>query len=256
MTVSADAPLDWSAFDAVLFDLDGVLTDTARVHARCWKRMFDEFLQRRAQERGETFVPFDAEADYHAYVDGKPRYDGVRDFLASRGIELPEGGSDAPTGEDSVRGLGNRKNEMVKAAIDSEGVDSYPSSIALVRALRARGLRTAVVSSSANCRAILRAAGIEDLFEVRVDGRVAAERGLPGKPAPDTFVAAARELGVEPARTVVVEDARSGVEAGRAGAFGLVLGVDRQGNAEALYAAGADRVVADLGELVAGAGPA
>ena len=182
-------------------------------------------------------------------MDGRPRADGVRTFLASRGIELPEGGPDDPPSAVTVHGLGNRKNELLLAKIRSDGVEPYDSTLRYLRAVRARGLRTAIVSSSANCRDVLRSIEAEDLFDVRVDGVVAAERGLPGKPAPDTFLAAARELGVEPARAAVFEDALAGMDAGRAGEFGHVVGVDRVGQADALYAHGADRVVSDLSEL-------
>ena len=238
-------------FDAVLFDLDGVITDTARIHTRCWKEMFDAFLAERTPRPGERLDPFDADHDYHQHVDGKPRYDGVRDFLRSRGIDLPEGSRDSPQSEESVHGLGNRKDRMVNEAIAAGEVRTYPGSLAWLRALRAAGMRTALVSSSANARAVLEAAGLTDCFDTRVDGEVAAERGLPGKPAPDTFLAAARELGAAPERAVVVEDAISGVQAGRAGGFGLVLGVARQGNERALEDNGADRVVRDLEEMLA-----
>jgi alpha,alpha-trehalase len=238
-------------FDAVLFDLDGVLTDTARIHAGCWKAMFDAFLRERAQATGEDFRAFEIATDYRLYVDGKPRFDGVRDFLASRGIALPEGAPDAAPGEESVCGLGNRKNELVNVAIAEQGVDAYPGSVALVRRLRDEGVKTAVVSSSTNCETVLVAAKIADLFDTRVDGAVAARLGLPGKPAPDTFLEAARRLGVEPGRAVVVEDAIAGVESGRAGHFGLVVGVARKDDVEALRESGADVVVHDLAELVA-----
>lgn len=243
-------------FDAVLFDLDGVLTDTARVHAASWKRTFDAYLEQRERERGERHEPFDRERDYYRHVDGKPRYDGVRDFLRSRGIELPEGSPDDPPEAETVCGIGNRKNALIREAIAETGVDVYESSLRWLRRLRERGLRTAVVSSSANCRAVLEAAGLEGLFDARVDGEVAAERGLAGKPEPDYFLEAARELGVSPERAVVVEDARSGVRAGRAGGFGLVLGVARSVDPQTLRSAGADRVVRDLGELLAEEGEA
>lgn len=236
-------------FDAVLFDLDGVLTDTAAIHAACWKRMFDAYLGGRSGGAPEATRPFDDD-DYRLHVDGKPRADGVRDFLASRGIELPEGEPDDPPDAETVAGLGNRKNELVSREIESRGVEAYPGSVAWLGQLRAAGLRTAVVSASANARAVLRAAGLDAAFEVVVDGGCVAERGLRGKPAPDSFLEAARELGVEPARAVVVEDALAGVQAGRAGGFGLVIGVARKGDAQALAAQGADRVVADLAELV------
>ncbi|MDT3727758.1 beta-phosphoglucomutase family hydrolase [Streptomyces sp. DSM 41972] len=231
--------------DACLFDLDGVVTRTAVVHAAAWKEMFDAFLRERD---GEGFAPFTA-ADYDAYVDGRPRADGVRTFLASRGVELPEGGLDDPPAAATVHGLGNRKNELLLARIRTDGVEPYDSTLTYLHTVRARGLRTAVVSSSANCRDVLRSVDAEDLFDVRIDGVVAAERGLPGKPAPDTFLAAARELGVEPARAAVFEDALAGMDAGRAGRFGYVVGVDRVGQADALYAHGADTVVTDLSEL-------
>jgi beta-phosphoglucomutase family hydrolase len=235
---------------ACLFDLDGVLTQTATVHAAAWKEMFDAFLRERSGQTGEPFRPFEVAADYHAYVDGKLRQDGVRAFLASRGVTLPEGAADDPPTALTVHGLGNRKNDLVLELIRRRGVDVYEGSVRFVEAARDAGLRRAVVSASKNCRAVLVAAGIEHLFEVRVDGIVAAEAGLRGKPAPDTFLAAAEALGVEPARAAVFEDALAGVEAGRAGAFGWVVGVDRVGQAAALRRHGADTVVADLGELL------
>jgi len=234
---------------ACLFDLDGVLTPTALVHAAAWKQMFDAYLRERAARAGEPFQPFDAHADYEQYVDGKPRYDGVRSFLAARGIELPEGTpADPPTAE-TVFGLGNRKDEFVSALLQ-RGVEPYPGSVHYVRAVRDAGLHRAVVSASAHCREVLEAAGIVDLFEVRIDGIVAGERQLKGKPAPDTFLAAADALGVPPAAAAVFEDALAGVEAGRAGAFGFVIGVDRTGQADALRKHGADVVVSDLAELL------
>jgi beta-phosphoglucomutase family hydrolase len=243
-------PITPGHFDAVLFDLDGVLTSTAKIHSRCWKTMFDGFLGRRAAAGKEPFRPFDIGTDYKLYVDGKPRYEGVRSFLASRNISLSEGApEDLPTA-DTVCGLGNCKDELVKAAIDRGEVEPYPGSVALVRRLREQGIRTAVVSSSNNCEEVLRAAGMLDLFDTRVDGVVASTLHLRGKPAPDTFLEAARELGVSPARAVVVEDAIAGVQAGRAGGFGLVVGVDREGGGDALRAHGADVVVTDLEELL------
>ncbi len=238
-------------FDAVLFDLDGVLTDTARIHAACWKEMFDAFLRERAERTGDPFQPFDVGDDYRLYVDGKQRFDGVKDFLGSRGIELEEGTPDSTPDEESVWGLANRKNQLVQRAIEEVGVEPYPGSVAWVKELREAGIHTAVVSSSQNCAALLRSAGIADLFEVRVDGGVALELSLKGKPDPATFLEAARMLGVDPKRAVVVEDALSGVQAGRAGAFGLVIGVARKGNVKELAEQGADVVVEDLGELVA-----
>jgi beta-phosphoglucomutase family hydrolase len=241
--------LDPARFDAVLFDLDGVLTDTARVHAHAWKRTFDEFLRDWTESTGTPFREFGYETDYLPFVDGKPRYDGVRSFLASRSITLPEGTADDPPQAETVHGLGNRKNALFNELL-AESVEIYDSSIALVHQLHADGIRTAVVSSSANCKAVLEAAGIADLFEARVDGVVAKELGLPGKPAPDTYLEAARRLDAPAARAVVVEDAISGVQAGRNGDFGLVIGVDREANPEALREHGADIVVTDLGELV------
>jgi beta-phosphoglucomutase family hydrolase len=247
----AHPAVDWRQYDGVLFDLDGVLTATARLHAACWKRMFDEFLAARAARESGTFRPFDIATDYPQFVDGKPRYDGVRSFLESRAIALAEGEADDPPGRETVTGLGNRKNDLIRELLATEGVDVYGGSVALVRYLRAAGVKTAVVTSSRNAEAVLGAAGIADLFDLRIDGNVATARGLPGKPAPDTFLAGAEALGVEPRRAVVVEDAIAGVAAGRAGHFGLVIGVDREGRPEALRAAGADIVVADLAELMA-----
>lgn len=235
---------------ACLFDLDGVLTQTARVHAAAWKDMFDAYLRDRSRDTGEPFLPFEIETDYVAYVDGKLRQDGVRSFLTSRGIELPEGSPDDPPEALSIHGLGNRKNRLVLDIIERAGVERYEGSVRFLEAVRDAGLRRAVVSASKNCQAVLAATGLEDLFEVRIDGIVAQERNLPGKPAPDTFLAAAEALGVEPARCAVFEDAVSGVEAGRAGAFGWVVGVDRVGQADSLQSHGADIVVSDLSELM------
>ncbi|MGH0029930.1 MAG: HAD family hydrolase [Myxococcota bacterium] len=234
----------------MLFDLDGVITDTAAIHRACWKETFDAYLLARAEAHGERFRPFDEE-DYLRYVDGRPRYDGVRAFLASRGIELPEGDPSDAADAETVCGLGNRKNDRVGPAITEKGVDVFPGSLAWLEQLRAAGFRTALVSASANAATVLEVTGLLDAFEVRVDGCVLAAEGIAGKPAPDSFLEAARRLGVPPERAVVVEDARSGVEAGRAGSFGLVIGVARHGDAAALRDAGADRVVDDLGELVA-----
>jgi beta-phosphoglucomutase family hydrolase len=232
-----------------LFDLDGVLTQTAKVHGAAWKEMFDDYLREHARQTGEPFVAFEA-ADYEEYVDGKPRYDGVRSFLAARGIELPEGHDDDAPGALTVRGLGNRKNELFRQRAREDGVEAYPGSIRYLQAVRAAGLRRAVVSSSANCHDVLVGAGIEDLFEARVDGVVAKREQLRGKPAPDTFLAGARALGLQPAEAAVFEDALAGVAAGRAGDFGFVVGVDRVGQAEALKEHGADIVVTDLAELM------
>ncbi|CAL9341863.1 putative protein [Streptomyces sp. enrichment culture] len=230
---------------ACLFDLDGVVTRTAVVHAAAWKETFDAFLRERD---GEDFRPF-TDADYDEYVDGRPRADGVRAFLASRGIELPEGSPGDPPDAQTVNGVGNRKNELLLEKIRTQGVEAYDGTLRYIEAVRARGLRTAIVSSSANTRDVLRSIDAEHLFDVRIDGVVAAERKLPGKPRPDTFLAAARDLGVGPSRAAVFEDALAGMDAGRAGRFGYVVGVDRVGQTDALYAHGADRVVKDLAEL-------
>lgn len=236
---------------ACLFDLDGVLTDTASVHRAAWRRMFDDFLRRRAQETGEPFRGF-TDADYERYVDGRPRLDGTRAFLRSRGIDLPEGAPGDRPGTPTVHGLSNEKNDLVLRLLDEGGVAVFEGSVRYVRAVRDAGLRTAVVSSSANTARVLEVAGIADLFEARIDGVVAAARGLRGKPAPDTFRAGARALGVAPPAAAVFEDALAGVEAGRAGAFGFVVGVDRVGQRDALAAHGADVVVEDLADLLAG----
>jgi beta-phosphoglucomutase family hydrolase len=234
-----------------LFDLDGVLTQTAKVHAQAWKEMFDGFLRDHAERTGQPFEEFDRPTDYDEYVDGKPRLDGVRSFLESRGIELPMGSPSDPPEAETIHALGTRKNDLVLQLIEEQGVEAYEGSVRFVEAAREQGLRRAVVSSSTNCEEVLRAAGIEHLFEVRIDGRVAEREQLNGKPAPDTFLAGARALGAEPAQCAVFEDAQAGVEAGRAGNFGWVVGVDRTGQAEALRRRGADLVVQDLGELLA-----
>jgi beta-phosphoglucomutase family hydrolase len=236
---------------ACLFDLDGVLTETAKVHAAAWKEMFDEYLQDRAARTGEDFVPFDEKDDYDTYVDGKPRHDGVRSFLASRGIELPEGKPDEPPSAETVHGLGSRKNEIVLRMIREQGVEAYPGSRQYLEAAREAGLRRAVVSSSTNCRDVLAAAGIANFFDVRIDGIVAEREHLKGKPAPDTYLAAAEALDVTPDAAAVFEDALAGVEAGRAGGFACVVGVDRVGQADALREHGASVVVRDLAELLA-----
>jgi beta-phosphoglucomutase family hydrolase len=237
-------------YDAVLFDLDGVITNTATLHATCWKQMFDEYLRERAEQKGEAFRPFDLATDYRLYVDGEPRFDGVRDFLRSRRIQLPEGTPDDPADVETVHGLGNRKNELVNRAIAELGVEPYAGTVQFIHQLRGDGFKIAVVTSSQNCDAVLRAAKLDELFEVRVDGNLIQAQRLAGKPAPDTFLIAAKQLGVEPIRTVVIEDAISGVEAGSNGKFGLVIGVARKGNAEELKRHGAHLVVDDLGELV------
>jgi len=237
-------------YDAVLLDLDGVITDTAGIHAACWKQMFDEYLQKQATQRGEAFHPFDIATDYRLYVDGKPRYDGVRDFLKSRGIELPEGSPDDPPQAETVGGLGNRKNDLVNKIIEDKGVEPYEGSVELIHQLRHQEFKLAVVTSSQNCTVVLKAAKLDGVFDAQVDGNMIHARHLAGKPAPDTFLMGAKLLGVEPGRAVVIADALSGVEAGSAGGFGLVIGVARKGNAEELRRHGAHLVVNDLGELV------
>ncbi|WP_394215557.1 HAD family hydrolase [Brachybacterium vulturis] len=245
--VTAEQSFRPAGFTAHLFDLDGVITPTAEVHMRAWARMFEEFLASRGVAEPYT------DADYFAHVDGRPRYDGVRALLASRGITPPEGADsdpgDQPAGSETVRGLGNRKNDLVLALLRAEGVAPYPGTVAFLDALPG-GARLAIVSSSRNAEEVLTAAGLRDRFEHIVDGNVAAREGLPGKPAPDTFLHAAQLLGVEPAQAVVYEDAVSGVRAGATGAFGAVIGVDRGAGAEELAAAGATLVVADLEEIV------
>jgi beta-phosphoglucomutase family hydrolase len=235
---------------ACLFDLDGVLTRTAEVHAAAWKQMFDAYLQERATKTGQANPPFDIEKDYDEYVDGKPRADGVRSFLESRAITLPEGTPDDPPEAETVNGLGNRKNVIVLRLIRQQGVKPYEGSVRYLKAAAGAGLKRAVVSSSANCRDVLKAAGIEDHFDAVIDGIVAQRQHLAGKPAPDTFLAAARAVGVEATACAVFEDALAGVAAGKAGGFGHVVGVDRVGQAAALAAHGADVVVQDLAELL------
>jgi beta-phosphoglucomutase family hydrolase len=237
-------------YDAVLLDLDGVITDTANLHAACWKKMFDEYLQKCAPQRGEAFRPFDLATDYRLYVDGKPRFDGVRDFLTSRSIQLPEGSPDDPPQVETVGGLGNRKNDLINEAIEDIGVEPYEGSVKLIHQLHHHGFKIAVVTSSQNCTAVLKAAKLDAFFDVRVDGNMILAQQLAGKPAPDTFLIAAKLLGVEPTRTVVIEDAISGVQAGVSGNFGLVIGVARAGNAEELQHHGAHLVVNDLDELI------
>ena len=235
---------------ACLFDLDGVLTRTAVLHAAAWKQMFDSFLRARSASLGTPFVEFDPVRDYDQYVDGKPREAGARSFLLSRGFQLPEGSEDDAPIAETVRGLAKRKDELMFALLRERGVQPYPGSVRYVRAVREAGMRTAVVSSSRHCREILAGAGIAELFEARIDGIVAADRHLAGKPAPDTYLEAARALSTAPRQAAVFEDALAGVEAGRAGGFGFVVGVDRLGQADALRRHGADVVVSDLAELL------
>ncbi|PID53358.1 MAG: haloacid dehalogenase [Micrococcales bacterium] len=236
--------MDWSQYSAALFDLDGVITPTAEVHMKAWSQTFNSYL---AGHQGQQ--PYTGE-DYYAFVDGRPRYEGVRTFLAARGIDLPQGTPLDSPDDETVCGLGNRKNEMFNQILDRDGVRPYPGSVKLLDHLDAAGVATAVVSSSRNAPHVLAAAGLADRFPVVVDGAVAAQRGLPGKPAPDTFTHAARALGAASGSCVVLEDAVSGVQAGRAAEFGLVVGVDRGAGEATLLESGADVVVADLAELL------
>jgi beta-phosphoglucomutase family hydrolase len=235
---------------ACLFDMDGVITKTAIVHATAWKQMFDEFLQSWSKQHNQQFVPFDKVKDYDEYVDGKPRLEGTQAFLKSRGINLPEGAETDKPGTETVWGLGNRKNDLVQEVIKRDGVQAYEGSVRYVHAVLAAGLKTAIVSSSANTVDVLQAAGVSDLFEARVDHQVAETKKLHGKPAPDTFLEAARQLGVANTNAAVFEDALAGVAAGKAGNFGFVVGVDRVGQAAQLKAHGATIVVKDLADLL------
>jgi len=240
------AAFSWDGIDAVLFDLDGVITPTAELHQQAWAALFEQFLDDHA---GDDHAPY-TEADYLAHIDGRPRFDGVRSFLASRGFELPEGTPDDPAGDDTVGALGNRKNELFQTLLRERGMTPYPGSTRLLEHLAAVGVPAAIVSSSRNAREVLGAAGLADRFPVVVDGVVAAERHIAGKPAPDMFLAAASDLGVAPSAAIVVEDAVSGVAAGAAGGFVHVVGVDRGAGRDALRAHGADIVVDDLAELL------
>ncbi len=237
--------------DAVVFDLDGVVTRTAKVHAAAWKEMFDTYREK----SGGQWDPFDPDSDYAEYVDGKPRYDGVESFLNSRGLELPRGGPEDEPGKETVCGLGNLKNRFFRERLQKDGVEVYESAVALARALRERDFKIAVVSSSKNCTAVLKAAGIQDLFDVKVDGVDSEELGLAGKPAPDIFLEATRRLEAQPGRTVVLEDAISGVKAGKRGGFACVVGLDRKGGRTALRKAGADVVVKDLADAAPASRP-
>jgi beta-phosphoglucomutase family hydrolase len=252
VTSAVSAPGLPPSIKAVLFDMDGVLTQTARLHAAAWKQMFDQFLSSRASARGEPWEPFDAELDYRLYVDGKIRADGVRSFLRSRGIEMPEGRSNDPPGDTTIHALGNWKNELVKELLRDRGVATFEGSLRYLEMVKEAGLKRAVVSASANTLDVLASSNLTGMFDLVVDGNVAAAEGLRGKPAPDTFLFAVRSLGLEPLDAAVFEDAIAGVQAGREGGFGFVVGVDRLDQAEALRAAGADVVVKDLFELVRG----
>ncbi|MBU3979875.1 MAG: trehalose-phosphatase [Proteobacteria bacterium] len=238
-----------SSFDAVLFDLDGVVTKTAKVHAASWKKLFDEYLKKRAALQGGSFKPFDSKNDYRKYVDGRPRYEGIKNFLASRGIALPYGTPDDPSDKETICGLGNRKNIFLHEYLEKNGVETYELSIKLIYKLKAAGIKTAIVSSSKNCAVVLKAAKIYDLFDVKVDGVDSLNLNLKGKPAPDIFLEAAQRLGVTPARAIVVEDAIAGVQAGRQGNFGCVIGVDRIGQSASLKASGAEIVVGNLSQI-------
>jgi len=235
---------------ACLFDLDGVLTPTAAIHAAAWKEMFDAFLRSYSDKHGEKFVEFDPHDDYDTYVDGRIRNDGTRAFLESRKIDLPDGKPDDRPGTESINGLGNMKNDLFLTKVKSGHLSAYEGSVRYLHAVKTAGLARAVVSASANCADILKAVGISDLFDVRVDGVTAATEHLTGKPEPDTYLAAARKLGIEPSEAAIFEDALSGVEAGKGGKFGYVVGVDRVGQADELRAHGADIVVTDLAQLL------
>ncbi|MGH3415137.1 MAG: beta-phosphoglucomutase family hydrolase [Actinocrinis sp.] len=235
---------------ACLFDMDGVLTKTAAVHANAWKETFDALLRAVYAGKSLPFVPFDKVKDYEQYVDGKPRADGVRSFLQSRDIDLPEGAADDPPTAETVHGVGNAKNDAFNKLLERDGVESYEGSVRYVKAVRKAGLRTAVVTSSANCAVVLASAGMTDLFDTTFDGHDLDEQKLPGKPAPDSYLAAARALGATAAQAAVFDDAQAGVQAGRAGEFGRVVGVDRLGQTAELTAHGADVVVQDLDELL------
>ncbi|TVR98709.1 MAG: beta-phosphoglucomutase family hydrolase [Rhodospirillales bacterium] len=250
MTTTVDTiDIDADAYDAWLFDLDGIITDTASVHAAAWKKMFDEFLKARAEREDSPFEPFEVDPDYFRYVDGRPRYEGVDSFLRSRGIVLDRGEPSDSVDRETICGLGNRKNAMFNEVLKEQGAEVFQTSVDLIRKLKDRNKRIAVVTSSKNCDTVLEVAGLTGLFEAKVDGNVAAEKKLAGKPDPHTYEVAAHMLGATPARSVVFEDAISGVQAGRAGGFGLVVGVARHDDPEALRNNGADIVVADLGEL-------
>jgi trehalose 6-phosphate phosphatase len=242
--------IDLNRYQAVILDMDGVITRSARAHAASWKRMFDEYLQQRARRGGSEYKPFDDKEDYYRYVDGKPRYEGAQSFLESRGISLTYGSPDDPPDRETVCGLGNRKNRYFREYLSSHGVESYQSTVSFVKEMKQKRKRVAVISSSENAKAVLKAAGVLGLFHVIVDGVDSARLNLKGKPEPDIFLEAARRLKVSPGNAIVIEDALSGVEAGKAGGFALVIGIDRSGQNTGLRSHGADIVVSDLSEIV------
>ena len=244
------APVRVTDYEAILSDLDGVITKTARLHAAAWKRLFDDYLSDVAAQRRTPFPPFDLEEDYRLHLDGKPRHEGVRDFLKSRGLDLPAGDPGDGPERDTLYGLGNKKDAYFKTALREAGVEVYPATVDFLQQAKGAGLKTAVVSSSHHCAQILEAVGLASLFDIRVDGNDIDRLGLPGKPAPDAFLEAAKRLAVDPPRAIVIEDALAGVRAGHAGGFGLVIGVDRRNQAGALREQGADVVVSDLSELL------
>jgi alpha,alpha-trehalase len=242
--------VDWSRFDAALFDLDGVLTKTAAVHAKAWQHLFNDYLHAYSNRTGRPFYPFDMENDYRVYLDGKPRYEGVKSFLDSRRIALPWGTPDDGSGEETIYGLGKKKDGYFEAYLQETGVEVYEGTVTFLRLVRTRGMKTAVVSSSNHCEQIVEAAKLTPLFDTRIDGHETQRLHLRGKPAPDTFLEAARRLNVQPDRAIVIEDAQAGVQAGRAGGFGLVIGLDRRHQADALRQHGADIVATDLADLL------
>jgi alpha,alpha-trehalase len=241
--------VDLSRFKAAILDMDGVVTSSRQAHAAAWKRMFDEYLRKHAREHGGEFKPFDDGVDYNRYVDGKPRYDGARSFLESRGISLPYGSPDDQPGKETVCGLGNLKNRYFQEYLEKNGMEPFHSTVDFVHKMQDRKMSVAVISSSRNAKKVLEAAGVRDLFQAIVDGEYMSERNLEGKPEPDIFLEAAKNLNVSPDRAIVIEDAISGVKAGKAGGFGLVIGIDRSGNNPELKDHGADIVVSDLSEL-------
>ena len=237
-------------YDAILFDLDGVITNTANMHATCWKKIFDEYLQTRSTKTGKTFRSFEIATDYKLHVDGKTRFDGARDFLKSRGITLPEGTHDDPPHKETVCGIGNRKSNLVTKVIKTDGIEVYEGSMTFLKHVKEIGMKTAIVTSSENSQAVLQAAGIRDVFDAQIDGTTIVDQHLAGKPAPDSYLKAVQLLEVQPKRAVVIEDAISGVQAGVKGGFGLVIGIDRKGYAEELKKNGAHIVVSDLSECI------